>query len=412
MVGKKGSLTLVVEKQRALIAMAVLVVMLCFVFSSTGVYAGNRSGVKDNLMVIGLLSDLSGPAAKYGKFNAYAVQDQAKYVNDKGGINGRKIKLFVQDHAYNPVRAIAAAKYLVNKHDVFAFGTFFTSAPCVACFPLIMEEKIPTITQNATPLVYEPFKRYLFANIASSYDQAVMQMEYVVKDLKAKDKKIGIIYQEDDYGKEGARGFKKAAKAYGVRIVAEESYKRGSIDFSSQIVNLRRADPEYVLHCGIMIPSISILKEARKQSWHPQFIMDEQASPIGVLSMASEAGEGLIVTSQWVRSYEDATGLLEMKRSIKKYRPNMTKIEPHYIWSWVNTIILFEGIKRAGRDLTREGLVDAIESLKEFSTGDLCPPVDFGPNDHNGGGAARFLKADLKKGDYVPITGWRKPGIE
>ncbi|PIU86873.1 MAG: hypothetical protein COS67_00100 [Deltaproteobacteria bacterium CG06_land_8_20_14_3_00_44_19] len=113
---------------------------------------------------------------------------------------------------------------------------------------------------------------------------------------------------------------------------------------------------------------------------------------------------------------ENVPGMTEMKSILKKYRPDLERIDPLMTVAWAGGIALAEVIKRAGRDLTREGLVNAAESLRGFETGGLVPPITYGPTSQGpisrkGLHALRVLKADIDKMIFVPITGWRKTSM-
>jgi len=393
-----------------------LFIITIFIFSSltlfidTSVYGANKSGVSKKQIKIGVISDLTGPAANVGTESAAATRVLFKYINDQGGIHGRKLKAYVQDNRYDPVKTVAALKYLVSRHDVFAIVNVLGSTPMMAVFPMIAEEKIPCLPQiNLSSKMYDPPKRYIFTNTTPSSELAIVGLDYIVKDLKAKNPKLGIFYQDDEYGKDGLLGWKKAAEHYGLKVVAAESYKRGATDVSSQAVSLRRARPDYVFLTGAGA-TVLMLKEAKKLNWFPQFIGDKGLTHPKVIAIAGDAAEGFLTTSDQAQGHENIPGMIELRKLTAKYLQKQDTTYA-YIWGWANTLVLLEGLKRAGRDLTREGLVETLEEFKDVSTKGLTGPVTYGPNDRKGGGTARVFKANITDKVFDPVTGYRSPSI-
>ena len=384
---------------------SVSVFVFVFVFSVES-FSGDRSGITSDEVRIGVLTTLSGPAAYIGRNTSYVTNTLVRSINEKGGINGRKLKILTQDHAYNLTKTVAVAKYLISRYDVFGFLNT-VAGPCnEVLFPLIMEEKIPNVPLTVTSSMFQPFKRYVFHAGLVGTDQMQIMVDYIMKDLKAGNPRVALFYWEDSYGKECLKGLRKVAKSYGIEIVAAESTKRGRVEFSAQAVNMKRAKPDFILG-GSGAPSLSVfLKEARKIGLSSQFFADVGNVSIKALTIAGDDGEGLLAISDKVMESEDVPGMNELKKITKKYEPDVKKIDPYYVWSWYNTVIFIEGLKRAGRNLTREGFVGALESMKGFDTG-LTGPVTFGPNRRKGIDSGKIYKADIGNKRYIAITGWR-----
>jgi len=395
---------------------AVYLIITLFIFLSvtlfinTSIYGANKSGVSKKQIKIGVIGDLTGPAANVGAESAAATRVLFKHINEQGGIHGRNLKVYIQDNHYDPVKTVAALKYLVSRHDVFAIVNVLGSTPMMAVFPMIAEEKIPCLPQiNVSSKMYDPPKRYIFTNTTPGSEAAIVGLDYIVKDLKAKNPRLGIFYQDDEYGKNGLLGWKRAAEHYGFKLVIAESFKRGSTDVSSQAVSLRRANPEYVFLTGVG-GTVLMLKEAKKLNWSPIFIGDKNLTHPKTIAIAGDAATGMCTVSDQAQGHESVPGVVELKKLNKKYLP---KQEPTYanIWGWANTLILLEGLKRAGRDLTREGLVETLENFKNVSTKGLTGPVTYGPNDRKGGGTARVFKANIGKKVFDPVIDYRGPSI-
>ena len=392
-----------------------VIFVLAMVMCTMGLaLAGIHSGITKDSVKIGMMPDTTGPAAWWGNESLKGARALIPYINDQGGIHGRKLKLLVQDNHYDPVKSISAAKYLITRHDVFCFYNICGSVTVIALFPLIASEKIPVLPMmNQSDKMFTPPKRYIFHAISGVANQAIVAADYIMNDLKAKSPKLAVIYQDDEYGKGGANGFLRAAKHYGLEVVAQERYKRGSLDLTSQVLHLKRANPDFVFITGVATPSI--LKEAKKLGLKTRF-MGETGTIMKTIEVAKEAARGYIAATDRAVPEDLEPGVTKMRKLSQKYVSG-AKLSHASIWGYLNTLILVEGLKRAGKDLDREKLVDALETLKSFETNGISGPISYGPvsqgpKSRRGVLQIRLLKADIEKGYFVPVTSWKKPSIE
>ena len=399
-----------------LIKVFVLALILTFI-GGTDTYAKDVPGVTKDKIKLGHFGDLTGPAAFIGNLLANVTAAFFSNINDQGGIHGRKIEFIPEDNKYDPVRTVAAFKYLVTRHNVFAIHNVYGSTPCTAVFPLIEKEKITVFPTFATAVtMYTPPKRYLFSQTSVASDESELVVDYIMKDLKAKNPRIGICYQDDEWGKDGLVGMEKAVSKYGMKLVADESYKRGSVDLSSQVVKFKMAKAEYIFYIGFAPNFATLMKECKKMGMNPKFLGDVATVTVQTFKLAGEAARGSMYIIHSATPDEDVPGMVEMKATLKKYRPDIERIDPIICLAWSGSMALTEAMKRAGRDLDRERLIDALEGLRNFSTGGLTPPVTYGPislgpKSRKGIHALRVLKADIDKMIFVPVTGWRKTSM-
>ena len=392
------------------ILMSMVILVSIFLLVNPYVYGGNRSGVSNKTVKIGIITDMTGPAAFYGKQTSASSRALFKSINDQGGINGRKIKYYIQDGHYDPVKTIGSAKYLISRYDVFALVNTVGSTPVAALFPLIAEEKIPCLpSMNYSSLMYKPFKRYVFHNITAAADQAIIGADYILRNWKKQNLKIGVIYADDEMGKDYLKGVRISQKKYGFEIVGTESVKRGALDVSSQVLNLKRRNPDYLMVNLVPGPMAAVLKERDKINWSIRLVTASIADV--TIKIAGESAHDFYSARITAEAYEDDPGVAKLRNLVKKYE---TKARPEsvFVWAWTNNLVLVEGLKRAGKDLTREGLVDALETVKNLDTGGLIGPITYGPNDRNGTSSARMSKANMKKMRFDHLTGWTKPSIE
>jgi len=414
MINKKEGNKMGIRRKGARIFLMIALVSAMVISTMGLALAGISSGVKKNTVVIGAITDLTGPAAWWGKGTTKGARILFDYINDEGGIHGRKLKFYVQDNHYDPVKTIAAAKYLISRYDVFCLFNICGSTPTVALFPLIDSEKIPVLPMiNQSRQMFDPPKRYVFHAISGVSSQAIVAVDYIMKDMKAKSPRLAVINQDDEYGKDAMKGWVRAAKHYGLKVVAQERYKRGSLDMSSQVLSLKRANPDYVFQAGVGISSI--LKEAVKLDFKPQFI-GESGNLMKTIEVAQDAARGFLVANDRATPEEDVSGIVKLKKLAEKYASG-TKVNHGTIWGYLNAMVVVEGLKRTGKDLDREKFVDALETFKDLDTGGMSGPISYGPisqgpKSRRGIMGVKILKADIEKGYFVTITGWRKPSID
>ncbi|MDY7030931.1 MAG: ABC transporter substrate-binding protein [Thermodesulfobacteriota bacterium] len=404
-------------KTRNILAKLLVLVVIVSFMSGTYAYAKKVPGVSQDKIKLGHFGDLTGPAAFIGTLLIDVAGAFFEHLNDQNGIHGRRIEFIAEDNKYSPVRTVAAFKYLISRHNVFAIHNVYGSTPCSAIFPLIKKEKIPVFPTFATATtMYTPPKRYLFSMTSVASDEAEIVVDYIMRDLKVKNPRIAICYQDDEWGKDGLKGMQEAVSKYGMKLATAESYKRGSVDLSSQTVNFKMAKAQYIFYIGFAPNFATLMKECKKLGMNISFFGDVATVTPQTLKLAGEAGRDSMYVIHSAMPQEDVPGMNDMKAILKKYRPDIKRIDPLMTVAWAGSTALIEAMKRTGRDLTREGLIGALESLKNFETGGLIPPITYGPinlgpKSRKGIHALRVLKADIDKLIFIPITEWRETSM-
>src|SRR5438105_4950617 len=185
--------------------------LACFV---SVVAQAQTQGVKGNEIVLGLITDLSGPVAQYGKESRNGMQMKVDEINALGGINGRKLRLLVEDNGYDPKKAVLAAQKLVSGDKVFAVVGHLGTATNMAALPFLIENKVFNfLPQGASKELYDPPSPYK-VGLAPSYRSITMAtMGFILN--KKEYKKVGVLYQDDDYGQDVAAGVEALLKLAG-----------------------------------------------------------------------------------------------------------------------------------------------------------------------------------------------------
>lgn len=363
-------------------------------------------GVTDNIILIGSCSALDGPARVLGRQTVLGASAYLHMVNDEGGVFGRKVQLQAFDDSYDPDKAPSCFKRMM-KEGVFALG-FFVGTPTAKVYvPMAQEEKVPVVGLfTGAQLLYEPLKHEIINVRASYYDET---REQVDKLWEQNVHKIGVIYQDDPFGKAVLEGVKLALQKHNAAPVALGTFVRNTVDVGGGVRDVMAAHPQAVVIAGPYVPAAAIVKEAHASGWKPQFLA---VSFVGTEEFIKEAGgdaDGTIIT-QVMPPYdrtEYPTVALYLK-CLTKYSPGEA---PSFVSleGFVDAMVLVEGLKRAGRELTREKFIAAIESIHNQNVG-LGPRLipGYSATDHKGFDSV--YPTVVKSGQPVLLTDWSSVG--
>lgn len=390
-------------------AVAFLSVAVIATYGGTSVNA--EVGVTDDTIMFGTFQDMSGPAAYLGKMCTAALSVWQKYVNEElGGIHGRKIKLAVEDNKYDPVLTKTAFAKLVHQHQVFGLLTIYGSSPCTAILEDLKKEKIPAVaTVASVQTMFDPPNPYMFWYAANGQDEGILFVDYVMNDLKAKDPKIGICYQEDEWGKDGLQGVEMACKKYGLAPPIAAPYKRGSKSLSAEAMKLKTSGVTHCFYVGYAPVYAALLKEADKIGWKPVFFGD-YVSVDPRTFIAEDLADGQYHIFSWGLRNEQGPGWKKMEELFKTAGANELLDVPLMPSIWVPLLLNIKALQDCGKDLTREKYIDAVEKIQNFDTGGLGM-IAYGPNMRKGTKYYRVLKADAKNKVFLPVTDWREPSL-
>jgi len=329
--------------------------------------AQTEVGVSAKEIKLASCSAIDGPARFLGIQTVMGATAYLNHINDEGGVNGRKVQLLAFDDGYDPTRADACFSRL-KAERVFAAG-FFVGTPTAAKYvPLAQAEKLPVVGLfTGAQLLYEPLKHYIVNVRASYYDETREQVDNLWENIGAH--KIAVLYQDDAFGKTVLDGVKLALTKYHATPVATGSFEHGSLDVDKGIAEVQAANPQAVVLVGPYSPVAAIVKKAHAKGWHPIFLT---VSFVGTEQFIKEAGpdaDGTIITQ--VVPPPDRTDL----PTVKLYRETLAKYFPSQqptfvsLEGFLDAMVFVEGLKRAGKDPTRDKFIDAIESMHNTDLG-------------------------------------------
>ncbi|MBI2494572.1 MAG: ABC transporter substrate-binding protein [Candidatus Rokubacteria bacterium] len=365
--------------------------------------AGAQQGVTDAEILLGGSNSFSGPLAFTGEqMTKYGIDLYFKVVNDAGGIHGRRIRTVYYDDGYKPQEAVANTKKLVEQDRVFAIIAPQGSPPVVATLGYLEEQKVPMLFPYQSSPVTRG-KKYVFQGMTVSDRSSVMMIDYLAGQRKYK--RFAAIYQDDEYGKSFLTAFEKDLGRHGLKLVASESVKRGVTDVSAQIAKLQAAKPDVTFLVLVPGPAAQALKERQKIGWTTTLMVS--TGPLTderYLALAGEAAEGVEGLSLWPDPLtSELPGVKLYRQHMQKYFP---KNEPnrYSIAGYFAGMLFAEGAKRAGRALTRDALIAALEGIKGFESGILAP-LTIGP-DHETQKQGFWVR--VEKGRFKTLTDWLK----
>jgi branched-chain amino acid transport system substrate-binding protein len=325
-----------------------------------------------------------------------------KYINDSGGVNGRKIEWIVENDSYNPQQTVAVVKKLVDRDGVFAIVSTLGTVTNLAVLPFLAQRGVPIVNPaGGHMLLNKPTDKNVFGILPLSSEIGESMTDFAVTKLGAK--RVAIFFQNDQFGKDQRDGAVEALKNHNLQSVAEASYVPSDVDVSAQVVALQQANPDAVILGIIPKHAALFVKEAQRLGWKPKIVGHNTVADPVVLDLAgAEALEGVYVNLMTAVDSMDTPAVKNANKILAKYYPQ-TKPGYYPYLGMAGAIIIVEAMKRAGGDLTRTKLITSLESLGHFEPG-VVPPIDWSASYH--GGSKTFGYAQWKGGKLSVLQGW------
>ena len=364
-----------------------------------GAFAQQR-GVTPTEVTFGMHTDLSGVAATYGVSSSNGVKMRFEEVNEAGGIAGRKLKVIVEDQGYQVPKAVQACNKLINRDKVFAFVAPLGTPMNNACFKDQFAAGVPNLFPlSAARSMYEPFERLKFYGAASYVDQIRAGIQYFVKNKGVK--RVCVMYQDTDFGKEILEGAEQQTKTLGIQIVEKTAHKPTDSDFTAPITKLREAKCELIAMGTIVKDSIVPYTTARKAGWNDVIFLGSAAVYDLVVGKAPGM-DGFYGMGLTEMPYADSEHP-KVKAFVEAYKKKWN-IDPNIgaVYGYVAADLTVQGLINAGKDLTTDSFVKGLEAIKDYHDIFNGPPVSFGPNIRQGANSS-FL-AEVKGGRWTRVT--------
>lgn len=363
-------------------------------------------GITDTEIVIGTHMDLSGPLKAWGVPATNGMKLAIAQINDAGGINGRKIRLVNEDDGYDPKKAVLITQKLIELDKVFAIVSAMGSATTLAPMPLVQSAgmlHLFPITAAEFTFKMDPAKpedRLKFNMFSPYYDTMRLGIKYVVENTKPK--KPCIVYQDDEMGKNFTDAYTDQLKAMNIPSATMVSFKRGATDFNSQVARMKADGCDMVALGSVVRESVGITTAAQKLGWKPTFVVSSPSYVPDFPQLGKETTEGIYGVGQTEIFYADtATG--EVKKFIEDYKKMFGIDANQQSTAGYNGVMVFAHFaKKAGKTLTTESLMTALESGETFDDIFGGAPISFSKDNHLGVSAA--VIGQIKDGRWTTIA--------
>jgi branched-chain amino acid transport system substrate-binding protein len=335
-------------------------------------------GVTDSQVLLGQSVALTGPAQQLGLDMQQGATLYFNQVNARGGVNGRKIALKTLDDGYEATRAAENTKKLINDDRVFALFGYVGTPTSQASLPIFTEARVPFVGPfTGAELLRSPVNPYIFNVRASYWDET----EAIVQHLTAMSvNRIAVFYQNDAYGQAGLTGVERALKKRGLEIVARGTVERNTVEVKKAIEEIKKADPQAVVMISAYKSCAAFIKDMKKAGANPTFW---NVSFVGSKALAKELdkeGRGVQISQVVPFPWDGSVPV------VKEYQKAMqeAKAEPGFgtLEGYIAAKVMVEGLRRAGRNLTREGFIRAMETIQDYDVGGF--KVSFGPGRRSG----------------------------
>ena len=391
------------------ILLAVIFTVVCLFSIASKGYSASARGVTDTTIKVGGIFDLTGPLVTTIRPLVEALRNYTRYVNEGGGIHGRKIKLVIEDDRYTIPAAVAAFKKLVYRDEIFALMGPGSTGETRALADNIMKQKLPSIVFAADRDFIEPYNRYLFLPLDTYENEIGIILDYIVKTTKHKKPRIANVCVDAGAKIPVLRGVKQWSKFFELDV-ENIMLPLNVLDTTPEVLTMKRAKVDYIIVTHTIPVAALLLKDSKRFGLNAKVFGTYSLTSEDVIGLAGKASKDFFGVHPYSSWYDDNPGTAEMRKITLEYHPGTEKPyrSKNYSAGWVAMKLLCEGIKRAGSDLNAEKFVDAMETIKNFDTKGICGLITYTPKSHEGLKYDKVFQGDPESGKLIPITDWVK----
>ncbi len=356
-------------------------------------------GVSDDTILVGQSAAFSGPAARLGEAMREGASVYFDSVNASGGVHGRKIRLRSLDDGYEPARTVANTQKLLSEEPVFALFGYVGTPTSYAVLPLVNDARVPFFAPfTGAQGLREPFNRYVFNIRAGYFDETEKLVSWLLYKSK---KKIAVFHQDDAYGQAGLAGVTRALARRQLKVLATGTVKRNTTEVGEAVRTIRGARPDAVIMVGAYKACAEFVRQMQLAGSDPVFM---NVSFVGSEALAAELGDlaGGVIVSQVVPYYADPSYEVayEFQTALEKRYPGH-KASFNNLEGYIAAKAFVEGLQRAGRDLTRDNFIAALETFKRADFGGVH--LTFSPTNHNGSEKVLLTIIVNGQGSFAPF---------
>jgi ABC-type branched-subunit amino acid transport system substrate-binding protein len=355
-------------------------VTLCtFLVALSGAVVGQTPGVTARTILLGQSAAFSGPAAQLGIQMNIGTKAYFDHINAQGGVFGRKIVLKTRDDRYEGNLCVENTKKFIEEDKVFALISYVGTPTTAAAMPIFTEAKVPLIGPfTGAESLRTPVNRYIFNIRASYYDETEKIVEQLVS---TGNKKIAVFYQDDAYGQAGLKGVQIAMDKRNLKIVALGKVERNTIKVEDAVKTINAAEPDGVIMISAYTSIAEFVRQMKRAGSSTQF---HNVSFVGSQALADalkDEGRGVAISQVVPFPWSPSVPIVKEYQGIMTREGN-TDFNFSSLEGYIVGKVMVEGLRRAGKNLTREKLISALEGMNNVDLGEFA--VSFSPTNHSG----------------------------
>jgi branched-chain amino acid transport system substrate-binding protein len=368
--------------------------------SAAAILSGSRAafaqkkyddGATDNEIKIGHTNPYSGPASSYGVIGK-AIEAYWKSVNDKGGINGRKINFITLDDGYSPPKTVECIRQLVEQDKVLCTFNTLGTPTNTAIHKYMNQKKVPQLFVATGASKWGNPKEFpwTMGYQPDYHTEAVIYAKYILANIK--DPKIGVLMQNDDYGKDYFEGFKEGLGKEVGRIAKHVTYEVTDPTVDSQVIQLKDSGANVFFNISIPKFAAQSMRKAADIGWRPAQYLNNVAGQV-TTTMKPAGFENVqgVITAAWLKDptdhqWDDDAELKTWREWMAKYIPNGNLGDVNYVYAYSVSFLMELTLKKCGDELTRENLMRQAANHQKLRVPGLLPgitvstsPTDFYP---------------------------------
>jgi ABC-type branched-subunit amino acid transport system substrate-binding protein len=357
-----------------------------------------EAGVTESTVKIGMVVGITGAVSDLGVEVKRGFEAYVNKVNAAGGVAGRKIEILFRDDAYKPENTVHLTRELIEKDKVFALAGYIGTPTTKALLPLIDKEQIPNLAPyTGGDFMRSPFNRNLFPGQPAYGDEVEKLVSHLVGDLGIKE--IGIFTQDDEVGNTGRASLVRALDKRGLKIHGAGIYSaKNPADVTNALSALQATKPKAVILFSILKATVPFLKAAKDANFKPVFAAFSPVNSLKLIEALGRDVEGIYVTEGMPWPTDTSVPLIRNFQEDIKLTAEKAAL-PATVSGYMSAAILVAGMKKAGRNLTRESFRSALESLRNYDLGG--PRLTYTPDYHEG--LSNIYLTKIRNGKVVPI---------
>ncbi|HET7365055.1 MAG TPA: ABC transporter substrate-binding protein [Burkholderiales bacterium] len=342
-------------------------------------FAWAEPGVMPNRILLGQAAVFSGPAAQLGIQMRNGIKTYFDYVNANGGVHGRKLELVTEDDRYEPAIAPSASKRLIEEQKVFALLGYVGTPTGAAHLPVTTAAKVPLVGMfTGAEILRVPMNRYVFHVRASYYDETEKIVEQVVS---TGGKKIAVFYQNDAYGEAGRKGTELALTKRGMKIYASGTVERNTVKVDQAVKTINASEPDAVVMVSAYTSCAEFIREMKKAGSGATFYNVSFVGSKALADALGTDGSGVAISQVVPFPWSLSVPVVKDYQQLSK-KAGLTDYNFSAMEGFLTAKVMVEGLKRAGKNPTREGLVDALEAMRDVDLGGFY--ISYSPTNHAG----------------------------